>query len=296
MKKNILITGSESFVASFLVKKLKKKYNIIGIDFIKKSKNTKFKIDITKNFIERFNTVKIDYIVHLASISRDQDCAKDPIKCFKTNVIGTLNLIKLANIKKVKNFIFASTQWVYDYSSNKEIKNNNSLINIQNVHSEYALSKLVSEINLKQNFKKNKINSTILRFGIIYGPRENNLSALEAIFYNTIKNNKIEIGSKKTGRNFIHINDICDGVMKSINKRGYNVINLEGDKFISLSDIVNQSSILLNKKIIVIEKNPKKPSIRMVSNSSAKNIINWRPKYNLNKGLKSLLKFKKLSS
>jgi UDP-glucose 4-epimerase len=296
MKKNILLTGSESFVASFLVKKLKKKYNIIGIDFIKKSKNTKFKIDITKNLIEKFNTVKIDYIVHLASISRDQDCAKDPIKCFKTNVIGTLNLIKLANIKKVKNFIFASTQWVYDYSSNKEIKNNNSLINIQNVHSEYALSKLVSEINLKQNFKKNKINSTILRFGIIYGPRENNLSALEAIFYNTIKNNKIEIGSKKTGRNFIHINDICDGVMKSINKRGYNVINLEGDKFISLSDIVNQSSILLNKKIIVIEKNPKKPSIRMVSNSSAKNIINWRPKYNLNKGLKSLLKFKKLSS
>ena len=296
MKKNILLTGSESFVASFLVKKLKKKYNIIGIDFIKKSKNTKFKIDITKNFIEKFNTVKIDYIVHLASISRDQDCAKDPIKCFKTNVIGTLNLIKLANIKKVKNFIFASTQWVYDYSSNKEIKNNNSLINIQNVHSEYALSKLVSEINLKQNFKKNKINSTILRFGIIYGPRENNLSALEAIFYNTIKNNKIEIGSKKTGRNFIHINEICDGVIKSINKRGYNVINLEGDKFISLSDIVNQSSILLNKKIIVIEKNPKKPSIRMVSNSSAKNIINWRPKYNLNKGLKSLLKFKKLSS
>ena len=296
MKKNILLTGSESFVASFLVKKLKKKYNIIGIDFIKKSKNTKFKIDIAKNFIEKFNTTKIDYIVHLASVSRDQDCAKDPIKCFKTNVIGTLNLIKLANIKKVKNFIFASTQWVYDYSSNKEIKNNNSLINIQNVHSEYALSKLVSEINLKQNFKKNKINSTILRFGIIYGPRENNLSALEAIFYNTIKNNKIEIGSKKTGRNFIHINDICDGVMKSINKRGYNVINLEGDKFISLGDIVNQSSILLNKKIIVIEKNPKKPSIRMVSNSSAKNIINWRPKYNLNKGLKSLLKFKKLSS
>ena len=51
MKKNILLTGSESFVASFLVKKLKKKYNIIGIDFIKKSKNTKFKIDITKNFM-----------------------------------------------------------------------------------------------------------------------------------------------------------------------------------------------------------------------------------------------------
>jgi len=296
MKKNILLTGSESFVASFLIKKLKKKYNVIGIDFLKKSKNTKFRIDITKDFIKKFNITKIDYIVHLASISRDQDCSKDPIKCFKTNVIGTLNLIKLANVKKVKNFIFASTQWVYDYSSDYEIKNNNSLINIQKINSEYALSKLISEINLKQNYKKNKINSTILRFGIIYGPRENNLSALEAIFYNTIKNNKIEIGSKKTGRNFIHINDICDGVIKSINKKGYNVVNLEGDKFISLNNIVNQSSILLKKKIKVIEKSPKKPSIRMVSNSSAKKILNWRPKYNLDKGLKSLLKFKKLSS
>ena len=54
MKKNILLTGSESFVASFLVKKLKKKYNIIGIDAVKKSKNTKFEIDITKDFIKKF--------------------------------------------------------------------------------------------------------------------------------------------------------------------------------------------------------------------------------------------------
>ena len=105
MKKNILLTGSESFVASFLVKKLKKIYNIIGIDFIKKTKNTKFKIDIAKNFIEKFNTTKIDYIVHLASVSRDQDCAKDPIKCFKTNVIGTLNLIKLAIFITTKIFL-----------------------------------------------------------------------------------------------------------------------------------------------------------------------------------------------
>ena len=46
MKKTILITGSESFVAFFLIKKLKKKYNLIGIDYLKKTKNTKFQIDI----------------------------------------------------------------------------------------------------------------------------------------------------------------------------------------------------------------------------------------------------------
>jgi nucleoside-diphosphate-sugar epimerase len=296
LKKNILLTGSEGFVGSFLITKLRKKYNVIGIDSIKKTRNTKFKIDITKDLVKKLKKTRIDYIIHLASITNDNDCAHDPIKCLKTNIIGTLNLIKLANIKKIKNFIFASTQWVYNYSNNKEIKNNRSLINIQNIYSEYGLSKLVSEINLKINFEKNKINSTILRFGIIYGPKENNFSALESIFYNLIKNNKIEIGSKKTGRNFVHVSDICDGIIRSINKKGYNIINLEGDKFISLNDIIKQSSILLKKEIKVIEKNPQKPNIRIVSNSSAKDILNWKPKYNLNKGLKNLLKFKKLST
>ena len=42
MKETILVTGSESFVASFLIKKLKKKYNVIGVDLKKNSKNTKF--------------------------------------------------------------------------------------------------------------------------------------------------------------------------------------------------------------------------------------------------------------
>lgn len=38
MKETILLTGSESFVASFLIKRLKKKYNVIGIDLKKKAK------------------------------------------------------------------------------------------------------------------------------------------------------------------------------------------------------------------------------------------------------------------
>jgi UDP-glucose 4-epimerase len=293
MKKTILLTGSESFVASFLIKKLKEKYDIIGIDKKKKSNNTKYKIDITKNFFNKFNRTKIDYIIHLSSISSDKDCAKDVIKCFRTNVIGTLNLIKLANIQKVKNFIFASSQWVYDFSNNKEVKNNDSFINVQNINSEYALSKLVSEINLKQNYKKNKINSTVLRFGIIYGPRLNNLSAFESIVYKLLDQNKIEIGSKKTGRNFIHINDICDGIFKSINCKGYNVINLEGEKFISLENLIKKTSQILNKKILIEEKFPKIPNIKIVSNQSAKRILGWKPKYSLEKGINSLLEFKK---
>ena len=190
MKKTILLTGSESFVADFLIKKLKKKYKVIGIDYKKKTEKTNYEIDITKKIPNFLNKMSIDYIIHLAAISRDNECSVDPLKCFKTNVIGTLNLINFANLKKVKNFVFASTQWVYDFDKKNIVKYHDTPINIHNLNSEYALSKVISEVNLKQNYEKKKLNSSVLRFGIIYGPRLNNLSALEAIFYKLIDQDK----------------------------------------------------------------------------------------------------------
>ena len=59
MKKTILLTGSESFVASFLLKKLKKKFKVIGVDYLKKSKNTNYSIDITKKFKKNFINKKL---------------------------------------------------------------------------------------------------------------------------------------------------------------------------------------------------------------------------------------------
>ena len=58
MKKTILLTGSESFVAHFLIKKLKKKYNIIGIDTYKKTKNTNLIIDLRKTFFNKLKNWK----------------------------------------------------------------------------------------------------------------------------------------------------------------------------------------------------------------------------------------------
>ena len=56
--------------------------------------------------------------------------------------------------------------------STHEIKDENSMINVGNIKSEYALSKLVSEINLTQKYRQGFCPVTILRFGIVYGPRK----------------------------------------------------------------------------------------------------------------------------
>lgn len=292
----ILVTGSESFIGKELILALKKKnFYVFGIDKIKKTKFTNLSINInSKKISDVIIKHKINTIFHLAAISRDIDCKKNVYNTFNSNVMGTLNLIEIAKNNNIKNFIFASSEWVYDtFEVNKE-KREDASININKLSSEYALSKLVSENNLRQFYNTyKKINITILRFGIIYGNRNNNWSAVESLFVKVKNDELITIGSYKTARRFIHVKDICSGLIAALKVRGFNIINLQGKKLISLLDIVNHSSKILNKSYKIKQLDKNNPSIRKISNIKSKKILNWQPKITISVGLKMLNTFLK---
>ena len=290
----ILITGSESFIGKQLILQLKTlDYNIIGFDSISPiNPDYEFhQIDIRDPEIHKLIPHDIDVLIHLAALSRDPDCKNKAVECFDVNVMGTLNLIKSAQLQNVKQFIFASSEWVYDKFIDSEEKNEDSEINIANHNSEYALSKLISESNLRQQYNHGFCNVTILRFGIIYGPRKSNWSAVESIL-NQVKNqDKVSVGSLKSGRRFVHVLDIVKGITNSFGLEGFNIINLTGNQINTLKDIVDTSQLVLDKKIDVLENNPEQISIRNPSNLKAKQIINWEPKIDLKTGLESLLPY-----
>ena len=205
--------------------------------------------------------------------------------------MGTLNLIKNSKLKKINQFIFASSEWVYDEFKNDEEKDEDSPINIFNHKSEYALSKLVSESNLKQEFVQNDFNITILRFGIIYGPREYGWSAVEEISSKVKNDDELIIGSLKTGRRFVHVKDIARGIILSLGLNGMHTLNLSGDRIITLQDILKTSEKIFNKKLkFVKEENPDIISLRNPSNKRAEKMISWRPLINLEDGIKTLEK------
>lgn len=289
----IVITGSESFIGKKLISSLlEKNEKIVGFDLVDKSQNYDFiKIDIRSQNLEQKIPENTDVLIHLASLSSDPLCKGKSYETFDVNVLGTLNLIRAAIKKNVKQFIFASTEWVYEGFTGNEEKNEDSLIDITQHKSEYALSKLVSEMNLKQEFDNGLSNVTILRFGIIYGPREKNWAAVESIA-NTVKHNdEVIVGSLKTGRRFVHLNDIVQGIILSIGISGFNIINLTGDQIITLEDIIKTSEKLYNKSITITEKNSTNISLRNPSNQKAKKILKWNPEINLEKGLRSIDSF-----
>lgn len=288
----IFITGCNGFIGREVVLQAKKcGFEVSGIDFGENNDVNFFKRDIRDKNISEIIPEGVDAILHLAALSRDPDCNGKAYQCFDINVMGTLNLIEAAEKIKAKQFIFASSEWVYDNCTGEEVKDEESIINIANHKSEYALSKLTSEANLRQKYEQGFCPVTILRFGIVYGPRKEGGSAVESLF-NAVKTKEIiEVGSLKTGRCFVNVSDIVSGIIKSIGLGGFNIINLEGDKVITLGEIIEGSKKILNKNPKIIEKNSKDINIRNVSNKKAKKILGWEPKINLESGLKTIEPF-----
>ncbi len=288
----IFITGIESFVGHYLLKKLKKKkYKIIGIDKYKKNSST-VKLDIEDKNLHKFIPKNCDCLIHLAAISTANMFRKNPTKSFNINVNGTFNVMQAAIKKKVKQVIFASSEWVYGEEKSFKIKSENNPLSLKKISSDYSLSKILGEQIVEYYSYKNNINCSILRFGIIYGPRTNNenISAVESILKNLINKNKVKVGSKKTARRFIYITDLCEGISKAIGIKNINKFNITGNQLINLDKIFKLGKKNLKKEVKIIETNKNSYNIRNINNKSFRKVSGWNPKININEGVKNTLK------
>ena len=287
----IFITGVESFIGNYLLDILKKKkIQVIGIDKEKKNPSTK-KININSKNLFKIIPNKCDCLIHLAAVSTSNSFEKNLTKSFEVNVNGTFNVMQAAIKKKVKQVIFASSEWVYGEERSSKVKNEKNIISIQKISSDYTLSKILGEQIIEYYSSKNDINCTILRFGIVYGPRKKNvnISAVESIISTLMSKKKLIVGSKKTARRFIYITDLCEAIYKSIGIKKINKLNVTGDKLINLDMIQKEGIKILRKKIKIIETNKNLFNIRNIDNKSFKQITKWKPKIDISKGVKNII-------
>ena len=283
---NLFVTGRQGFIGKVFCNLPEvKKYHLIKVD-LKKKRGVNC-IDIrSKKIANLINSSSV--VIHFAAVSSDQNSKKNTKETYDININGLKNLIKISNKKKIKQFIFISTEWVYGEFTYKKKLYENAQLSKTRLTSPYALTKLISEKILLG--KKNFFPITILRLGIVYGLRKNPQSAVEKICHH-IKNNKtINIGSKKTARRYIHVNDVAKGVYSSIGREKNEVFNLSGSSLTSLGKIIKICEKTNNKKIKIYQTNKDKPSIRNILNSKAKKKLNWKPFLALEKEIAKLNK------
>ena len=306
MKKNILVTGGAGYIGSHIVELLlKKNYNVFIIDNLstgslqlinKKAKFYKLDISKTKKVRKIIQTNNITSIIHLAAYLSVSESEKKPKKYYKNNVSGTLNLLKACINTKVKVFLFSSTCAVYKDGVLK-VDENTKL----SPKSVYGKTKLTGENLIKSYSKKFNFNYGIFRFFNVAGASSSKKIGLikkaDQLFKNLSiaflkKNPQVYIYGNKYNtpdgtciRDYIHVSDIADIHIKTLNKifnvKKSIILNCGYGYGISVLKVINIFKKVTKKKIKIIVKTKRKGDMEKIISVSKKlkNFINWKPKY-----------------
>jgi UDP-glucose 4-epimerase len=282
----IFITGSESFIGGFLWTQLAAQgHDLSGIDASPSTRPGAVQMDLRDprlaDQIPQGATV-----IHLAAVSTDSLCKADPLSGFDVNISGTINLARAAAVRGASQFIFASTEWVYGDVGNAAVQTEDQPIDLGAIQGSYAVSKLVGENVLRLSGLQNV---TVLRFGIVYGPRLKNWSAVESLVEKVYKAEPINVGSLNTSRRFINVSDLCSGILASLGRSGFEIFNLTGDSNVSLRDVIDVAGRVLGREVKPSETAPETPSVRNPPNDKAKQVLDWVPKVSLEEGIREVL-------
>ena len=292
-KTTLVITGSSGFVGEQLVlAAVRKGYEVIGIDLKKSDKLSCHQLELDLSKESFFQVIpENSIIIHLASLSTDGACKANPLVAIDANLRATALLLDNAIKSKVAHLVFASSEWVYPELPTVIAQSEKDELKLTSLNSLYAMSKLFGESLIRVD---SKIPYTILRFGIVYGPRFPPGSAAESIAWKVYSDDEVKIGSKNTSRRFIFIDDLVSGILNCIETGpsvlNHKIINISGSELISLDNLVNTSNEIL-KKSVQVNENSETPSIRNPVIDSALELLDWKPKIDLKSGLSECLTF-----
>ena len=294
MTKTVVVTGSSGFVGKVLVEKLSVQgFKVIALDLVDPQvQGVKFlKCDLRNSLRDLESEIPRESIfVHLAALSTDTQCKNEPLKALDVNLLGTQKALDLAKVIGISHFIFASSEWVYPERESIELQSETDTLNLSDLNSLYAMTKLMAENLIRIN---QLTSSTILRFGIVYGPREIPGSAPESIAIKTALKEDIELGSTETARRFVYIDDLVAAIICCIKKKPnyqYDTFNVSGATLSSLEDIVETVKKITSSSSKIHSKNLT-PSIRNPIPTKFEEIFGETPKTSIAVGLSKCLEF-----
>jgi nucleoside-diphosphate-sugar epimerase len=247
----VLVTGANGFIGLELCKKLKRNgHYVLGVDLFKVQDTSHLDyfidVDITKpeDMHTCINWQTIDYIYHLAAMANINYAKKYPRRCFDVNVIGTFNIVQIADEYKIP-ICYISTQCVY---GNQDVHpvTEESLPMPTEI---YAITKLMGEqlLALLENY-------VILRYGTVIGPSMRDALATHIFLKKAEKQEPIPIeGSGEQTRDWIYIDDLVDATAMMIDM--YNekwdwvnkeIFNISGKHSYSVLDMARMCWKIVN--------------------------------------------------
>ena len=235
-----------------------------------------------------------DVVIHLAAhLSKDP---ADAESCFRTNVQGTINLVREMPPQSV--FIFASTKDVYgahadDFDEVPETCRTDYLN-----HSALEWSKLIAEKYIAYYAAQRQFRSCIFRLSTIYArPSEGNENSFVTHYVESVKRRwpiRLPLEGKPV-RDILHVDDFSRACRAFIDSSvGQGLYNLGGgrENAVALREIIDRVADMIQCQPVIDESVsvPAPLPLNYISDlTRVKHELSWQPEIDVNAGLRSLI-------
>lgn len=310
--KTILVTGATGLIGSLIIKfliyanqKMNLNIKIFGlVRNLEKAKCIFQSIDYygVLSFVVAdlgrqqvlIDESNIDYVIHLAAVTKSKLMVMDPVNTIKTTIDGTREMLELAVEKNVSSMVYVSSMEVYGQPivKGKTTENDLGYVDLTSVRSSYPESKRMAEMLCTAYSEEYGVNVKTARLAQTFGagilPTENRVFAQFAKSALKHENLVLHTTGESEG-NYIYTADAIKALLFLLlngkNRQAYNVSNEDNHLTIrEMAQLVIDTLGLGNEKVIIDI--PKEslgyaPDVHMWLSNKKLCSLGWSPRFNL---------------
>jgi nucleoside-diphosphate-sugar epimerase len=300
-----LVTGGTGFIGSHLVEALLIRGDTVRVlDDLSSGQLENLshiidRIDFIEGNIRDSATVQqattgVDFIFHLAALVSVPKSMAEPTEAELINAVGTLNLLNAAKAAGVQRLVLSSTCAVY--GDDPTLPKTETMC--PQPKSPYAISKLAAEYYCHIFNESFGLETVILRYFNIFGPRQDPSSAYSgviSIFVDKLSQGLAPIifGNGQQTRDFVFVDDVVRANLLAAEapKAAGEIFNIGTGRPISINQLFENLRHIFNRDL--------KPDYRpartgdilhsYANPSRAKTVLGWQAQVDFEKGLKRLV-------
>jgi UDP-glucose 4-epimerase len=300
-----LVTGGAGFIGSHVADLfVAKEWDVTIVDDLSTGKRENVpigaklrEISVTSPELARIVTeTNFDVIVHLAAQIDVRKSVANPIADASINILGTLNLAEaLRASRAASRVVFTSTGGALYGDFNVPP---NFETSPKDPESPYAIAKLSAEYYLAYYGRVHNIDSAALRFGNVYGPRQDphGEAGVVAIFCGRILGNRplTIFGDGRQTRDYVYVGDVARAVYLAatgplppkgrLDARAFNIGTGKGTSVLEIAELLQEAAGIK----VPIEFAPHRPGEQqdsVINADKARELLGWTPQLTLAEGL-----------